>query len=154
MLNCINTKPLWSTAIIFPLTSFLWPYFHPQTPMLAWQPWIAAWMQPRLAMWTICARSFAQNMSQLASNPLRSQACATGLNAIRPCAGFSTGSLLTTHTSCFSAPAWTLRVQSVEGRPLYPAAPMKLWKNLTVLPRWGSAKLTMCAGETELNGSF
>lgn len=114
--------------------------------MLAWQLWIAAWMQPRLAMWTTCARSSAQNMSRLVSNPLPSQACATGPNAIRPCAGSLTVFLLIIHMSCSSAHVRTQPVQSVEGRPLCPAARMKRWINPTALHRWGSAKLTMCAG--------
>lgn len=124
----------------------LWPYFQPQTLMLAWQLWIAAWMQPRLAMWTTCARSSAQNMSQLVSNPLPSRACATSLNAIRLCAGSLTGSPPTTHTNCSSAPVRTQRAQSVEGRLLYPVALMKVWRNPTASHRWGSAMPTMCAG--------
>lgn len=111
------------------------PIFHPQTRMLAWRPSIAAWMQPRLATWTTCARSFAQNMFQLVSNSLPNQACATGQNAIRPCAGSLTGFLQTTHTSCSSAPAQTQHAQSVGGRPLYPAVPMKVWTNRTALHR-------------------
>jgi len=124
----------------------LWPYFYPQTPMLAWQLWIAAWMRPRLAMWMICARSSAQNMSQLASNPRPSPACAIGINATRLCAGSSTASPPITRTSCSSAPVRTQHAQSVGGRLLYPAAPMKAWKSPTALHRWGSATRTMCAG--------
>lgn len=127
----------------------LWPHVRPQTLMLAWQPSIAAWMQPRLATLTTCARSCAQNMSPLVSNPRPNPACATGPNATRPCAGSSTAFLPTTHTSCSSVPARTPRVQSVGDRPLCPAARMKAWKSPAASRRWESATLTMSAGRKQ-----
>lgn len=127
------------SPLVFDLTSI-------QTLMLAWQLWIAAWMQPRLAMWMTCARSSAQNTCQLVSNPPPSRACATGLNAIRLCAGSLTASPPTTRTNCSSAPVRTRHAQSVEGRLLYPVALMKAWKNPAAFHRCGSAMLTTCAG--------
>lgn len=136
----------WYVAITFPLTSWLWASFYSQTRMLAWQLWIAAWMQLRLAMWMTCARGCALNTFQLASNPLPNPVCATGLNATRPCAGFSTGYLPTTRTDCSSAPVRTLRARSVEDRPLCQAVPMKVGKNLVVLHRRRFVMQIMCAG--------
>lgn len=124
----------------------LWPHFHPQTPMLAWQLWIAAWMQPRPAMWTTCARSSARNTSRLVSNPPPSRACATGPNAIRLWGGSSTGFPPTTRTSCSSALVPTRRARSVDGRPSCPVAPMKAQKSPAALHRWGSATPITCAG--------
>lgn len=117
-----------------------------QTLTSAWQLWIAAWLQPRLAMWTICAKSSEQNTSQLALNRRRNQASATGGSATRLCADSSTASPLTTRTSCSSVHVRTRRVQSGAGRQLCPVALMKRQKNPAASHRWGSAMLTMCAG--------
>lgn len=148
LLFTCTQKPSTALLLVFltDICACLRPYLHPQTLMLAWQLWITAWMLPRLAMWTTCARNCAQSMSQLVSNPLPSRACATGLNAIRRCAGSSTGFPPITHTSCSSAPVRTRHAQSVGGRPLCPAALMKAWKNPTASHRWGSAKLITSAG--------
>ncbi len=141
-----QTEQIWSLQSVLKI-GFEKHFNSPQILSSVWQQWTAAWTQPKLATSTMCARNCAPSTCQHASSPPPRRVCVTDRGATRPCGGSSTACLRSTPTSCCSALAATWPVQRDGDRPSCPAAPMREKINPAALPRWGSVRPTMFAGQ-------